>query len=420
MGTSHSRSLASVREVVRPVRYPLLILLLTAALVLGFASAAFANGNLQAVINAEIALEQQTNPAITNVSQIYKIILPWGDATITNLDELAAATSLQYFTAQANPNLDDISALANCGSLHHLNLVQCPKITSIAAVQNLHLAYVSISSAKLHDLRPLNNSASTLRELHLYYCDIESVADLSGLTNLTHLSLDWNNLTDVGALTTLTQLQVAYLDENFLDLTPGSQDMVNIASIQANNPWSNNGVFTYTPQRTPPTPHAADIVTPGTLIPIHFDSVTSEGTISAEQVPVAHPAPGGFQIAKASNGELAYYRFTPSGLVFAPYAHITLRYDDAGLTLQEEQNLKFQHWNGSAWEDITEPPVDTLNNTITGRTTSFSDFAVFVTGEEPPEPPAVSTPASSAWTLVLLAALGLGAGILAMRRRRVQ
>jgi N-acetylneuraminic acid mutarotase len=53
---------------------------------------------------------------------------------------------------------------------------------------------------------------------------------------------------------------------------------------------------------------------------------------------------------------------------------IVYPYDESQIRGQE-QNLKLFHWKNNGWEDSTIS-VDTVNNTITGRVTSLSDFGI--------------------------------------------
>jgi parallel beta-helix repeat protein len=62
---------------------------------------------------------------------------------------------------------------------------------------------------------------------------------------------------------------------------------------------------------------------------------------------------------------------------FSGNIQITLPFDTANLTLQEEENLKMMQWNETAlaWTNITTN-VDTIFYTVTGQTTYLSIFAV--------------------------------------------
>lgn len=111
----------------------------------------------------------------------------------------------------------------------------------------------------------------------------------------------------------------------------------------------------------------------------------------------ANPAPAGMVLVPNSN-----YQVSVTGAASIP-ASVTIPYDPAQVT-GNAADLKLLHWNGTAWEDITQS-VNTAGHTISGTTSSFSDFSAAELG---PGDPATSTPASSTWVLALLALTGLG------------
>jgi len=93
---------------------------------------------------------------------------------------------------------------------------------------------------------------------------------------------------------------------------------------------------------------------------------------------------------------------------------VVVPYDPSKIT-GDATRLKLRHWNGTTAEDITTS-IDTVNHTVTGQTTSFSDYWI----EEPP--------GSGVWVLVsaaadlppagyVLAFLGVVAGLVWLRRR---
>ncbi len=94
---------------------------------------------------------------------------------------------------------------------------------------------------------------------------------------------------------------------------------------------------------------------------------------------------------------------------------VTLSYDDTGMTQAAEMSLRLYHWENGGWHDITISR-DTVANTVTGRTSGFSDFVIM--GPLAEEPDVVSTPASSTWSLALLGILSLAALVPLARKRR--
>jgi hypothetical protein len=117
-------------------------------------------------------------------------------------------------------------------------------------------------------------------------------------------------------------------------------------------------------------------------------------TVTSAAVAPAHASPG-YRLVPNSN-----YEISVTGAASAP-ANVTIPYDPAQVT-GDPANLRLLHWNGTAWEDITNS-VSTTDHTISGTTTSFSDFSA---GEIAAPP--VSTPASSPWSIALLSLAGIG------------
>ncbi len=163
----------------------------------------------------------------------------------------------------------------------------------------------------------------------------------------------------------------------------------------------------------PPAAHPATIPIAGTGVTLYFGSLTETNTSNAVPVdPSAqHPAIPNFGIAGGT-----YYDISTTA-EYTGDVDVTLSYDDTGMTPAIEMSLALYHWEGGAWHDITISR-DTVANTITGRTSSFSDFVIM--GPLVEEPSVVSTPASSTWSLALLGVLALAALLpLSRRGRRV-
>ncbi len=104
-------------------------------------------------------------------------------------------------------------------------------------------------------------------------------------------------------------------------------------------------------------------------VTVTFDTVTGEGATSVtlcEEPPAESPS--GFSFL----GD--YYEITTSA-TYTGTITIEIQYDDTGMTQQQEEALVLLHWEGGAWVDVTVPPVDTVNNIITGEVTELSPFA---------------------------------------------
>jgi len=104
-----------------------------------------------------------------------------------------------------------------------------------------------------------------------------------------------------------------------------------------------------------------------------FDQVTTGGTlsISATGTPLGGGPPTGFKFLGT------YYNVTVTGgFSFSEDMYITFPYDDSSIPSGKEANLRLYHWRTSGgWEDCTYS-LDITANTITGRVTSLSPFAM--------------------------------------------
>jgi DUF1680 family protein len=87
----------------------------------------------------------------------------------------------------------------------------------------------------------------------------------------------------------------------------------------------------------------------------------------------------------------------PDGYINTYY---TLAEPDKRWFIAGASRLRMFHWKDGAWHDVTSN-VDTVGLKVTGRTDSFSEFAIMA----PTSASEVSTPASSPWSIALFAAL---------------
>ncbi|WP_144239659.1 hypothetical protein [Nitrososphaera viennensis] len=124
----------------------------------------------------------------------------------------------------------------------------------------------------------------------------------------------------------------------------------------------------------------------GGTITIKFDNAQSSGQIAIEEKSAASldnqtssifDVVGTFSAAFTVNGGTAntagtIYEIDISAIGHTGFIDVTIPYDPNLLPLgTSENNVKFYHWTGTAWEDVTIS-VDTTANTVTGRLTSLS------------------------------------------------
>jgi len=85
---------------------------------------------------------------------------------------------------------------------------------------------------------------------------------------------------------------------------------------------------------------------------------------------------------------------------------VTFPYSQSEI-IGQEQNLKLFHWRNNGWEDCTFS-VDTVNNTITGRVTSLSDFGIGgLMG---------SSTGANKYMIAFIAILAISSGLFILRR----
>jgi len=216
-------------------------------------------------------------------------------------------------------------------------------------------------------------------------------------------SLQW-----LGGNTDVVSAQLTLQGSNlYLKLVPSSEPLAAALYVEKAN------IRVLEPEGVSPHPYTVTI-TPGNVT-LSFDSVTDEGASTAQATSASHLAPANFRLLRGG-----YYDISTTA-VFTGYVTVTIPYDETDVQGANESNLKLFHWKDNGWQDITVS-IDTDNNTITGRTDSFSDFGVFEPlGESAP----ISTvPASPLWSVMLLSlagaiAVGMGARRGKARRRQV-
>jgi hypothetical protein len=105
-----------------------------------------------------------------------------------------------------------------------------------------------------------------------------------------------------------------------------------------------------------------------TPVSITFPDVTASGTTSLTTSEIGDPVPSGFQV-----GLPAFYFDITTTAQFTTPIVVCVTYVPTSYT--DEANLRLFHFNG-AWQDITVPPVDTVNNRICGATNALSPFVL--------------------------------------------
>jgi len=122
------------------------------------------------------------------------------------------------------------------------------------------------------------------------------------------------------------------------------------------------------------TPTGANVaITPTSSASVTFDAVTAGGETCIETITsFQYSNPIGYRFGQSHN----MIDITTSAL-YSGNATVCMGYDQSRLR-GSETLLRLFHWNGTAWNDITND-LDTAGNVICGFTNSLSPFAI---GEE--------------------------------------
>jgi parallel beta-helix repeat protein len=135
-------------------------------------------------------------------------------------------------------------------------------------------------------------------------------------------------------------------------------------------------VIDYYPLMGPWTIEGVNVtVTPSHDVAITFGNVTSAGITTLNISQMGPDPPSGFKLATETP---TYYDIKTTANYTGPI-QIKIAYNDAGLTRDQENNLRLMHWNNTLqrWIDITKY-VDTENNLIYGESIAFSIFAIML------------------------------------------
>jgi len=146
----------------------------------------------------------------------------------------------------------------------------------------------------------------------------------------------------------------------------------------------------YTPLGSNVVVQPVDPETGAQPVTMTFNQVTEAGMTSLT-TSSSNPTlpPTGFELAGT------YYEITTTA-DYSPPVTVCIQYDDTGMTLAQEDALRLYHYEGGAWVNVTDLPVDTVNNIICGTVTSLSPFAIFQ-DVVPPEINSISANPNVLW-----------------------
>ncbi len=151
---------------------------------------------------------------LTNLETLTWIWSPLDDlAFVTNLVNLRRAVIY-------GNQFQDISPVASLLRLELLQLDWNPAVTNLTLVAAMtNLTHLSLAGDGVTNAAFLTGLAR-LQELSLYLNDVKDIVPLAGLSDLTMLSLGWNNITNPAVLAAFTGLEELWLNGNALTNVP--------------------------------------------------------------------------------------------------------------------------------------------------------------------------------------------------------
>jgi internalin A len=167
---------------------------------------------------------------LQNLTNLHDLYL--NNNLINDINFLQNLTSLQFLDLRNN-KISDISPLQNLTGLSYLNLAD-NQINDISPLQNLsNLGLLWLSNNQISDISPLQNLTG-LQILYMYNNQVSDISALKKLVNLWDADLSVNQITDISSLVSNSGLQAGDLiniNYNYLDITPGSQTMLDIQTL---------------------------------------------------------------------------------------------------------------------------------------------------------------------------------------------
>ena len=137
---------------------------------------------------------------------------------VIDISVLAACTHLEHLDLR-NTFVIDISALAECTNLKHLNLSGTDVIDISALAECTNLEHLDLYITAIVDISALA-ACTHLDHLDLYDTDVDDISDLNA-SSLLHLNLSKTKVSDLDPLSLCTALRELDLSETEVsDLTP--------------------------------------------------------------------------------------------------------------------------------------------------------------------------------------------------------
>ena len=168
---------------------------------------------------------------LARLTKLTMLLLNWNQ--ISSISALSGLTDLAMLKL-GNNQISAIAPLARLTNLTELSVYR-NQISDISALSGLtNLTYLQLFSNQISAIAPLARLIN-LTMLCLSDNQVSNISALSGLINLTDLQLWTNQISDIQALVDNAGLGVGDkvgIGYNYLDLTPGSPDMLDIEALQ--------------------------------------------------------------------------------------------------------------------------------------------------------------------------------------------
>ena len=199
-----------------------------------------------------------TENEVTDINHLHDLtnltLLVFDNNEISDIEPLSKLINLKNLHLFDN-EISDISSLANLINLEQL-IFWNNQIRDISSLENLtNLESLYFGHNEVSDLSPVENLIN-LKQLSFGHNEVSDISTLEYLTNLELLWLENNEVSDIRPLTNLTNLEWLYfwdnevsdisplvkndgfgdgdeirMQNNYLDLTEGSDDMDNINTL---------------------------------------------------------------------------------------------------------------------------------------------------------------------------------------------
>jgi len=166
---------------------------------------------------------------LSNMSELTGLMIYYNN--ITDLNPLSELINLERLDVEHN-QITDITVLENLLALINVDVSNNP-------VENLHpleglpeLTRVYIENTNVTDLSPLT-TLGKLEYLFASHLGIANIMPIQAMNHLKVLDLQSNDITDITPIVQgpINTLETVNVQNNFLDLTVGSEDMNNIETL---------------------------------------------------------------------------------------------------------------------------------------------------------------------------------------------